>query len=401
MDKTVGVIGHSLEISKKNLEKVTHRILVAGDLFPGGKPESYFINNKTETLFGSFTSIARKHDLCIAGLESPLTIKDKPIIKSGPHLKAHPECAKGIRAAGFNVLSLANNHIMDSGTEGLNDTLIACKQAGLKTVGTGNNLKEAAKPLIHELNEMKIAIVAIAENEFSIASEKSPGANPLDIVENFRQISQAKTVADFVLVLLHGGNEYYPLPSPRMIKTCRFFADVGANAVICSHIHVPGGYEIYNKVPIIYSTGNFLFDWPEQKLPGWYEGYLVSLEIQYKKVISLHLIPYFQCKDKNGIQFMNKKERRKFFLEISTFNMAISDDILLQEEWLKYLKKIKISSLSNFFGFNWIERKILRIGIWPSLSIRKYKLTAILNMIRCESHNDILVNILGDELRKH
>lgn len=143
----------------------------------------------------------------------------------------------------------------------------------------GPNIKEATKPLIVTVNDLRVAILNFAENEWSTAGPDKAGASLLDLIDNYYRIHEAKQKADFLLVILHGGNEYYPFPSPRMKKTCRYFVDIGANAVICHHTHVPSGLEIYQDAPIVYSTGNLLFDWPERKPEDWCKGYIIELII--------------------------------------------------------------------------------------------------------------------------
>ena len=121
-------------------------IIIAGDLCPIGQSEKLLSTSQVERLFAGIIQTLQRVDLAIVNLECPLTRQTTPIVKSGPHLRADPECAKGIRSAGFDVVSLANNHILDMGG-GLADTLAACTDAGLETVGVGENLAQATRPL--------------------------------------------------------------------------------------------------------------------------------------------------------------------------------------------------------------------------------------------------------------
>jgi poly-gamma-glutamate capsule biosynthesis protein CapA/YwtB (metallophosphatase superfamily) len=75
----------------------------------------------------------------------------------------------------------------------------------------------------------------------------------MDIIDNANQIKEAKATHDKVIVIVHGGHEYYNLPSPRMQKQYRFYADQGADFVVGHHTHCISGYEVYNGVPIYYS----------------------------------------------------------------------------------------------------------------------------------------------------
>ena len=100
-------------------------------------------------------------------LECPLTIHETPIPKTGPNLRAHPDCARELKQTGIDVVTLANNHILDMGERGLFDTVDCCEEGGLKTVEAGKNIEEATKPLIVTVNDLRVAILNFAENEWS------------------------------------------------------------------------------------------------------------------------------------------------------------------------------------------------------------------------------------------
>ena len=129
------------------------------------------------------------------------------------------------------------------------------------TVGAGDNLQQASKPLYIKIKNKTIAILNFAEQEFSVAGKNTAGANPLNIIDNYHSIQDAKQQADILLVIVHGGHEGYPLPSPRMVQTYRFFAEIGASVVVGHHTHCASGFEVYHGVPIFYSLGNFIFDY--------------------------------------------------------------------------------------------------------------------------------------------
>src|SRR5690606_25591800 len=122
-----------------------------------------------------------------------------------------------------DLVTLANNHILDYNNEGVLDTVEFCKKNKLETVGAGSDLINASKTFYLNIKKRTIAIINFAENEWASASKNSAGANPMDIVDNVTQIKEAKSNSDFVFVIVHGGHEYYNLPSPRMKKQYRFY----------------------------------------------------------------------------------------------------------------------------------------------------------------------------------
>jgi len=377
----------------------TINIIVSGDFCPHKRIEQAFLNEEYENVFNGFEKIAKDSDLVITNLECPLTLSNNPIEKTGPNLKAHPDCINGIKFGGFNVVTLANNHIMDYGKQGLSDTINICNRNNISYVGAGQNIEAAATPLYVNIKNKKIAIVNFCENEWSIANKNKAGANPLNPVKNYYQIKEAKEKSDFVLVIVHGGNEHYEYPSPRMVNTYRFFADCGADAVIGHHTHCPSGYEIHNEVPIFYSLGNFIFDWENVNFDSWYEGYFVKLTITNNHINNISIIPFYQCKKKPGLQLMKDNEKNNFLMNIQKYSRIIGNSDLLEMEWIKFCDSKKKGYLSNLFSLNKVHRQMLKRNIFPNLIIKKKKLL-LLNMFRCEAHCDITIETLKSIIDK-
>ena len=373
-------------------------VLIAGDLCPQGRPEEFLASASAEDFWNPIADVTRAHDLCIVNLECPLTCSDTPISKEGPHLRADSRCAAGIRAGGFDVVTLANNHILDMGEQGLFDTLQACQEAGLKTVGAGGNLTEATRPLIVEVGETKIAVLAFAEHEFSIASRATAGAWPLDVIDNHYQIALARKRADFVLIVLHGGNEGYPLPSPRVVKICRYFVDLGASAVVCHHSHVASGMEVVQQgVPIIYGTGNFLFDWPTPRPAGWYTGYMVSLKVQGSAVTEVELVPYVQCHEKPGVRLMQGEEAKSFHQEIARLSDIIERWDTLMREWQAFCRGKQTEYLARLVSSHRLEEFLWNRGLFSPRCI-KNRIPGLLNLVRCQAHREVLTEILQQNI---
>ncbi len=175
------------------------KLIIGGDICPIARGAKLADPACAADIWAGISAPLASADLRIANLECPLSDKQNPLPKSGPVLSAKPDCAKGISAAGFDALTLANNHIMDHGGEGLADTLAACADAGIQTAGAGENLAAASAPLVVEAAGIRVAILAFAENEFSAAGRDRPGACPLDLPNNYLQIQSARQNAAFVL----------------------------------------------------------------------------------------------------------------------------------------------------------------------------------------------------------
>ena len=372
------------------------RIIITGDThLGGGRVRSLAANNNAEALFGDFLPLIKKAGLSITNLESPILNDGNPILKTGPNMKSPVETLPVLKTAGFDLVTLANNHMMDYGEEGLFSTLKACKENDIKTVGAGKNLEEAKKPFICEINGIRLAIVNIAENEFGTTQNHSPGGHPLNPVQNFYTLQEAKAIADKVIVIVHGGHEHYELPSPRMKETYRFFADAGADAVVGHHTHCYSGYEVYNNVPIFYSTGNFLFDKENQgaKVTPWNEGIILELACR-KNSVEFEFYPFIQNDGSTGLRPMDNEEKSVFQRTLQRLNSIIEDDTELSRHFDDYCKR------SNRLYSAYLEPHSVKVlhylrnrSLFPSLlSKRKRKL--LLNLTRCEAHRDILTQTL-------
>ncbi|MFZ2340224.1 MAG: CapA family protein [Bacteroidales bacterium] len=372
------------------------RILIAGDFCPINRTEDLVNQENHAGIFNEFLSIIENSQLAIVNLECPLTNSDSSINKIGPSLKASPKAAGILAKAGFNVVTLANNHIMDFGSAGLQQTLEVCRSNGILCVGAGENLEQSRKHLVVEIDTYKVAIVNFTENEFSTTHGSNPGANPLNIVENYREIKKAKDFADYIIVIVHSGNEMYDLPSPRIKETFRFFAEAGASAVIGHHPHVPGGFEIHNQVPIFYSLGNFVFDYPGVKDRRWNLGYAVELYLGDES--GFRIIPFEHSLNQPGIRVLKEDEEKSFNQHLAALNSIILDDSLLNKEYNEFCKKNK-----NLY-FSYLEPHSISLlhylrnrNLFPSFLTKRKKKT-YLNLFRCESHRDVIENLLRNEL---
>jgi poly-gamma-glutamate capsule biosynthesis protein CapA/YwtB (metallophosphatase superfamily) len=368
------------------------KILVAGDFCPHNRIEKLVMQENNKLIFNDLLDVLSGNELNIVDLECPLTLSDQARKKTGPHQKAHPQCVGLLKLAGFNLATLANNHLLDYGAAGAAETVEVCQKAGIQVVGVGTNLKEARKPFLASLQNKKVAILNISENEFLAAKDGEFCANALNVFENYKDIVEARKNNDLVLVIMHGGHEFYPLPSPRTKSLYRFFIEAGADAVLAHHAHCYSGFEYYQDKPIFYGLGNFLYDWPEKVNTPWNYGYVVKLII----TDSIHheIVPFKQCNGVPAISRLNENEQAEFWLELDKLNAVISNDDDLESSFERFIQTVSPmydSFLEPNFGrlFNALRQK----GLLPDLmSTRKRRL--LLNLFRCETHRDALLQFL-------
>ncbi len=343
-------------------------------------------------------------DLNIVNLECPL-LDEKiygKITKTGPHIYSNEDVLNRLKKLNIHAVTLANNHILDFGEEGLINTLKGCRENNLAVVGAGENFAKATKPEIIKRNGIRIGLVNFCENEWSIADENRAGANPLDIIENLNQIKIARELADYVFVIIHGGHEYYNLPSPRMVKTYRFFAENGADAIIAHHPHCFSGFEIHKNVPIFYSLGNFIFTKPNRR-ESWYTGLILQLIIEKDQPLQFKLFPVLQSVNNFEVSFAKNGLKEKTYKEVEHYSGIIKNDTELKKNWNSFVqgkqKSINIFSPLNFIPGKYVKAILNRLGL-NKIVIRKQNLVQILNYIRCESHRDVICQILNNKIDK-
>ena len=372
------------------------QILITGDThLGGGRVKELAISNNYQELFGEFIDIIRSSDLALTNLESPLIDDGNTIQKIGPNLKSPVKSIRVLKKVGFNLATLANNHIMDYGEQGLLATLSACKGVDIDTVGAGTNQEEATQTYNFCPQSTKISIINIAENEFGTTFENTPGAHALNLAQNYTKIREAARKADFVLVIVHGGHEGYQLPSPRMKETYRFFVEAGASAVIGHHPHCYSGYELYKEAPIFYSLGNFLFDKKGKTDSSWNQGFMVVLSIVEHK-LEFEIIPYIQNSEEVGVRSLHQEEYSSFNNQLSKLNAIINNDKELHERFREFCE----SSRNMYSAFiephaNKYIHALRNRNLFPSMLGRRKK-RMFLNLIRCEAHRDVLLNILQE-----
>lgn len=374
------------------------KLIIGGDFFISKEHlASNLFDNKIINIF-------KNSDFNIVNLECPITINDSEnkIYKTGSYLRTNTKIFEYLNKLNINAVTLANNHILDYGQTGLKNTIDVLNKEKIQFVGAGLNLFEASQPLIIEKKGIKIGVVNFCENEWSVASSKSGGANPFDIIDNLSQIRKAKELADFVIVVVHGGHEDNYLPAPRMVKQYRFFAENGADAVIGHHPRCISGFEIYNNVPIVYSLGVFV-DTRVKTENNYKSVLLAQLSVQKGFPIQIEFIPLKTNKDSFVPELMNSLEKEALFQQLEQYNKIIANQDLLMNEWNNYLgnkkETLNVFSPINVIPGRYIRAAMKRLGLNKYL-LKKQNLIQILNHIRCEAHKDVVVALLIKRKRK-
>lgn len=368
-------------------------IIIGADIVPTYSNLGLFqMGNIQELLGEKLISILNRADYRVANLETPLCDEFAPIKKVGGNLCAPTMCVNGIKAMGIDLVGIANNHIMDQGKRGLLSTISTLKKENIQYVGAGENKEIAGKPVFFESNGKTIGLYACTEHEFSIAEENSPGANPLDLLNLADIITDIKAKCDYLIVLYHGGKEYYPYPSPELQKVCRKIVEKGANLVICQHSHCLGSHEEYLNKHIVYGQGNFIFD------DGEDECLQTSVLVRITDQWTIEYVPI--QKQGNTIRLAEGIEGAKILDGFDDRSQNIRKPGYIKQEYERFADQYRQFYLAKLHGrtlkkkwFRALNRLLFR-KLEPMVLSKSYKEQEKLeleNYIECEAHRELLI----------
>ncbi|MFA6252107.1 MAG: CapA family protein [Candidatus Paceibacterota bacterium] len=262
----------SLRAVSDSTVKESVKLIAVGDIMLSRAVNAKMVRHGDDYPFLKMKDYLGDGDIVFGNLESPIA-SGGPITNEGMVFRARPGVEKSIKNAGFNVLSVANNHMGNQGQDGVESTIKALQSLNIKTVGAGKG-EEASKPAIMEKNGLKFAFLAYTDGSIIPSSYEAKG-NSYGVVymdENRlkNDIESAKKEADFVIISMHAGIEYRYHPSASQINFAHKAVDNGADMVIGHHPHQIQDVEKYKGKYIFYSLGNFVFDqeWSRETKQG-------------------------------------------------------------------------------------------------------------------------------------
>jgi hypothetical protein len=215
------------------------------------------------TAFGPIAAILRSADFTAVNLETAITNRGTPQPKTY-HFRAPATAFTALRDAGVDLVTMANNHVLDYGQAGLADTLAAARAARFPYVGIGVNAAAAWAPYVVTINGVKIAIIGVsqvAELASSwVATPTRPGeANAIDLTRTLAAVRSAKRLASVVIVFMHWGTEGEACPDPNQLSLAHQLAAAGASIIIGAHAHMLQGSGWLGHTFVAYGMGNFLW----------------------------------------------------------------------------------------------------------------------------------------------
>ncbi len=270
----------------------THTIVGVGDIMLSGSAKSLLSKNGYDYSFGDteLSKLIRNADLAFANLECPVTKKGKAFKDKKFVFKADPASIKAVRRAGFDMLSLANNHIMDYGAIGLASTTDYCRKTGLVCSGAGIDIAGARRLALLERKDITYGLLSYSmtyPSEFWATSEEAGTAfgERNAVIED---VINAKKEADVVIVSFHWGAELAEKPRGYQVEMAHAAIDYGADIVFGHHPHVPQPVEIYKGKPVFYSLGNYAFGSYSRKTPISFAAMII---LEKDRICSIRLYP--------------------------------------------------------------------------------------------------------------
>ena len=256
-------------------------IAVTGDVMFARKMPN--VLSMDSSPFSGVSDVTSNVDLLLINFENAAT-SSGDALKGDVPLKCDPGYVPLAKANNVTVAALANNHAIDYGITGMQDTLENLRNADITPMGAGNTEDEAHQAVVKDVNGRKVTILNYMDSEnfaeysyeaMPYANGSNPGYSAYDSEDAQKQIA-ANNDSDLIVAYLHFGNEYSNSPNENQVKIAHELIDYGADVVVGSHPHVTQGIEMYNGKPIFYSLGNFIFD---QSNTATHSAYFVQIDL--------------------------------------------------------------------------------------------------------------------------
>lgn len=261
--------------------------------------------------------IARS-DISLGNLECVISEKGKPA-RTYTNLRTDSDAVNYLKI--FTVLSLANNHILDYGTEGMKETIKVLRRNGILTLGAGENYQLAIRPLIIESGSLRIGFISFMQDEFTLfpTLQRARQMNRQGPARYFETdilgwIYKLKEKTDFIVASVHWGREYVDYPSPQQRLLAKKLIHNGVNIVFGHHPHVIQGIQRYRNGIIFYSLGNFIFD---TALSSTKYGLMVWLSLSDKGISEYKLIPLSVNENFQPIKLTEESSFLEYLQDIS------------------------------------------------------------------------------------
>lgn len=339
------------------------KIFAVGDIMLGERPlcnnfgiKSLIHKTGSDFLFKDASHLFDGGNIVFGNLECSIMNFNSNASEKTPFFCAEPDVINGLKNSHFNVISVANNHIMENGKDIYLHTIRILRNNGINAVGIRNKIE------IINIKNYKIAFLAYSFIEDYIPDVCYNKIQSADTI--IKDIKEVKPISDMIIISLHWGFEYIPYPSPNQIKIGRNLIDAGADIILGAHPHVTQSYEIYKNRPIFYSLGNFIFD--HTYIPTTTDSFIAEINARDSlDSIDVDIIPVAIDKCDYHPQIMNSPQSNAFLKSVETirgtfenrsisnYSESIGDYNLLYNQYKKNAKwNMKVHFVKNFYRYS-------------------------------------------------
>lgn len=262
----------SLEGFLKEAGEAPMSVVAGGDIMLSGRAKEVITEHGQDYPFEGVLPILKRSAIVLGNLEGPFAQHARKENRNHSY-RVNPMLASSLIRAGINVVTLANNHLMDCGRAGVLETLNALTQADIAPLGAGINKDAAHQPVILTAGTHRVGFLGYYWNRRTAATSKLPGSamDPPAALES--DIRRLREQVDRVVVTFHWGVPYERDLEPENRAKARFAIDCGADAIVGHHPHIIQEFEIYRGCPIFYSVGNFAFGSGNSRAEGMLVGF--------------------------------------------------------------------------------------------------------------------------------
>ena len=334
-------------------------ILFCGDVMPGG-----VLPYQKEYLSKDVLDYMKSFDFRIGTLEAAIGTNlgyDQIKMKGRQNIVyARNEDFFRVVEMGFDVVSLANNHVFDLGIGGLRNTIEILDKNGIKHCGAGENIVEASKPAVIDYKGKSIAILAYCMygNSYlgyvELAGVDKPGINPLDIEKVVADIRKYKKQHDYVVVMPHWGQEYQYFPLVECKEMAYQMIDAGADVIMGSHAHNIQPMVKYKGRVIYFGMGNFLFPdfYMTPPRPIWYPNENIDLtairrEVGYPYPINEPIVSVWNGRSRIGIISSMEILNNNLSIKYRLVYLSVNNIVRFYDCWNNYLKRFRMWWMGN------------------------------------------------------
>lgn len=369
------------------------QMFVAGDVINYNNLTGRICDSKIER-------IIKESDIALCNFEAPIYGNFKKANKVGKFHFQRKETIEGLKSQGFNVLLLANNHILDYGRGALESTINEIGSNKIDYLGAGLSYDDIYRPLIKTINGVKIGLINAGEahpgvSDYNVSNETAGYA----WINHFlidQQISKLKEECDYVVLFSHAGLEHFNIPQKEWRIRYKQLCDLGADVIIGSHPHVPQGFEYYGNSLIVYSLGNFYFDTKK---------YIQSMNISYSAIITfdrnmdgIGFKPVFHYQENNIVKLSDSESNKidlKYLCDILGDRYEEMHDKMVLETYNNIIRRNIAFSVSKFPLFVSPKRTIsLLIKKFKHLNVPDCRRKLLIHMIKNESYKYVLQDAL-------